>query len=69
MHFLCQSEMLGGFIRTIGERIRLVDGSTVSPAPSVEELGCGGSWFGDLSMPGSKYLMKELTQYLTKKQW
>jgi len=63
MHFLFQSEMLGGFTHTIDGRIRLVDGSTVSPAPSGEELGCGGSWLGDLSMPGS------VTQYLTKKQW
>lgn len=67
MHFLFQSEMLGGFTCTVGERIRLVDGSTGSPAPSREELGCGGSWFGDLSMPGSKYTMKEVAQYLTKK--
>lgn len=69
MHFLFQSETLGGFTRTNSERIRLVDGSTVSPAPSGEELGCGGSWFGDLSMPGPKYTMKEVTQCLTKKQW
>lgn len=61
--------MLGGFNRTVGGRIRLADGSTASPAPSGEELGCGGSWVGDLSMPGSKYPMKEVTRCLTTKQW
>jgi len=35
--------MLGGFTLTVGERIRLVDGSTISLTPSGEELGCGGS--------------------------
>lgn len=55
MHFLFQSETLGGFTPNVGERIRLVDGSTISPAPSGEELGCGGSWFGDLSISLSKY--------------
>lgn len=58
MHFPFQSEMLDGFTRTIGDRPHLADGSAASPAPSGEELGCGGSWFGDLSMPQSKYPMK-----------
>lgn len=69
MHFLFQSETLGGFTCTVGERIHLVNGSTQSPAPSGEELGCGGSRFGDLSMAGSKCAVKEVTQYLAKKQW